>query len=179
MLGVRKKLITPKFDKYHKYWMLCSDLCHIRWTICPKNRNVVKGTFATLEETSGFIKSQLEGINSWVEIKNENFRKMTDEFIKGSISKDEIIRYFGKKQKIFYVHFRNIKGKIPRYDEELIDEGDADMIKALKIYKEIGFNGILVTDHTPLITMSKSPWHTGMAYATGYIRAAMKALDII
>jgi len=90
----------------------------------------------------------------------------------------EIIRYFGEKEKIFYVHFRNVKGIIPKYDEVFLDEGDVDMIKALKIYKEVGFDGILVTDHTPLVTATKSPWQTGMAYAAGFIKAAMQALEI-
>lgn len=90
----------------------------------------------------------------------------------------EIIRYFGEKEKIFYVHFRNVRGSIPKYDEAFIDEGDVDMIKALRTYKEVGFDGILGTDHTPSITASKSPWHTGMAFATGYIKAAMQALGI-
>jgi mannonate dehydratase len=90
----------------------------------------------------------------------------------------EIIRFFGEKGKIFYIHFRNVRGSIPKYDEVFADEGDVDMIKALKTYKEVGFNGTLVTDHTPLITASKSSWHTGMAFATGYIKAAMQALAI-
>jgi mannonate dehydratase len=89
----------------------------------------------------------------------------------------DIIRYFGEREKIFYVHFRNVRGVVPKYDEVFIDEGDVDMIKALKTYKEVGFDGILVTDHTPFVTASESPWKTGMAYATGFIKAAIKSLD--
>jgi mannonate dehydratase len=90
----------------------------------------------------------------------------------------EVIRYFGEKKKIFYVHFRNVKGSLPRYDEVFLDEGDVDMIKAIKTYKEVGFSGILSVDHTPLVTSSDSPWLTGMAYAAGYIRAALQSLEI-
>jgi mannonate dehydratase len=96
----------------------------------------------------------------------------------GSKNIFDIIRYFGKKRKIFYVHFRNVMGSFPKYDEVFIDEGDVDMIKALKVYKNIGFNGMLVIDHTPLVTASKNPWFTGAAYASGYIKAALQALNI-
>jgi len=108
-----------------------------------------------------------------------NFCQGTFTEMVGSKKIYEIIRYFGEKEKIFYVHFRNVKGSIPKYDEEFLDEGDVDMVRALKIYKDVGFKGIIVTDHTPLVTMSKSPWHTGMAYATGYIRATMQSLEIL
>jgi mannonate dehydratase len=90
----------------------------------------------------------------------------------------DIIRYFGEREKIFYVHFRNVRGVIPKYDEAFIDEGDIDMIKAIKTYEEVGFDGILVPDHTPFVTASESPWLTGMAYAAGYIKALMRSMKI-
>jgi len=89
----------------------------------------------------------------------------------------EIINYFGKKRKIFYVHFRNIKGTFPKYDEVFIDDGDIDMVEALKMYHKIGFKGILTPDHTPLIKCG-SPWHTGMAFAVGYVKGIIKAFNL-
>jgi mannonate dehydratase len=38
----------------------------------------------------------------------------------------EEIRYFGKLEKISLVHFRFVQGKVPRYTEVFIDEGDLD-----------------------------------------------------
>ena len=40
----------------------------------------------------------------------------------------ELIHYFGSRKKIFYVHFRNVKGTFPKYEEVFIDEGDVSMI---------------------------------------------------
>ena len=40
---------------------------------------------------------------------------------------EAIDRYAGQ-QKIAYVHFRNVRGKVPNYREVFIDEGDVDMI---------------------------------------------------
>ena len=89
----------------------------------------------------------------------------------------EVIRSFVTRNKISYVHFRNIKGKVPRYSEVFIDEGDIDMVKALSVYKECGYTGLLMPDHTPSINC-QNPNETGMAYAVGYIRGIMQALNI-
>ncbi|MFI3228429.1 MAG: mannonate dehydratase [Clostridia bacterium] len=89
----------------------------------------------------------------------------------------DTIRHFCKQDKIGYVHFRNITGTIPAYTEVFIDEGDMDMVESLKVYKECGYKGLLMPDHTPLVN-SLNPTETGMAYAIGYIRGIMKTLDI-
>ena len=46
----------------------------------------------------------------------------------------EAIRYFGSRGKIHHVHFRNIRGAIPRFDESFIDDGDVDMLEAMRAY---------------------------------------------
>ncbi len=76
---------------------------------------------------------------------------------------------------IAYIHFRNVKGKVPFYKEVFLDEGDIDMIKILKILKAENFEGVLIPDHTPQMTC-EAPWHAGMAYALGYMKAALKVI---
>ena len=80
------------------------------------------------------------------------------------------------QDKISYVHFRNVKGKVPCYDEVFIDEGDMDMLRVLKQLHQSSFDGVLIPDHTPLMTC-QAPWHAGMAYALGYMRAAFQILE--
>lgn len=80
------------------------------------------------------------------------------------------------QDKISYVHFRNVKGKVPCYDEVFVDEGDIDMFRVLKQLQNGGFNGVLIPDHTPLITCG-APWHAGMAFALGYMRAAFQLME--
>jgi len=105
------------------------------------------------------------------------------EFCQGTIAEMEgadvydAIRRYASQKRIAYVHFRNVRGKVPNYREVFIDEGDVDMIKALRIYAECGYDGVLIPDHTPH-TACDAPWHAGMAFALGFMRAAMKALDI-
>jgi mannonate dehydratase len=63
----------------------------------------------------------------------------------------DVIRYFGSRKKIFNVHFRNIRGGFLRFQETFIDDGDVDMLKAMRVYKEVGFDGMLMPDHVPSI----------------------------
>jgi mannonate dehydratase len=72
------------------------------------------------------------------------------------------------------VHFRNVRGKVPRYHEVFVDEGDVDMLRVIRILHDNGYDGVLIPDHTPQMTCA-APWHAGMAFALGYMRAAIQA----
>jgi mannonate dehydratase len=104
------------------------------------------------------------------------------EFCQGSIAEMtdgdvyEAIDRYSKQGKIAYAHFRNVRGKVPHYHEVFLDEGDVDMFRALRIYKKNGFDGVMIPDHTPQMTCA-APWHAGMAYALGYMRAAIRAIE--
>ena len=87
----------------------------------------------------------------------------------------EMIRYFGSRGKIHHVHFRNIMGALPRFDESFIDDGDTDMWEALRAFKEVGFTGTI--DHVP--SGVGDSYFVGRAYALGYMRAMMHALDVL
>jgi mannonate dehydratase len=89
---------------------------------------------------------------------------------------DTVDRY-SAQQRLGYIHFRNVTGKVPSYRETFIDDGDVDMVRVLQILARNRFEGVLIPDHTPQMNGS-APWHTGMAYTLGYMRAAMKCLGI-
>jgi mannonate dehydratase len=82
---------------------------------------------------------------------------------------------YSKKGRIGYIHFRNVVGKVPLYREAFIDEGDIDMIRALWVLKKNNYQGVLIPDHTPEMS-TQAGWHSGMAYALGYMKGAMQAL---
>ncbi len=84
---------------------------------------------------------------------------------------DAVDRY-SRTNRIGYVHFRNVVGKVPNYREVFLDEGDIDMIKIMSILKRNRFEGVLIPDHTPEVECD-APWHAGMAYAIGYMRALL------
>lgn len=122
----------------------------------------------------------------------DNYQRLLDivpsrcnglEFCQGTIAEMqggdvyEAIRRYTSQGNICYVHFRNVRGKVPNYDEVFLDEGDVDMMKAMQIYHENGFDGVLIPDHTPSVTCD-APWHAGMAFALGYMRAIHKHLGV-
>ena len=61
-------------------------------------------------------------------------------------------------------------GKVPQYRETFIDDGSVDMARIVDILDDAGFEGVLIPDHTPLMSCG-APWHAGMAYAMGYMRS--------
>ena len=63
----------------------------------------------------------------------------------------DVIRYFGSRGKIFNVHFRNIQGRFLDFRETFIDDGDVDMLQAMRVYKEVGYDGMMMPDHVPKI----------------------------
>lgn len=81
---------------------------------------------------------------------------------------------YSRQGKLAYVHLRNVRGKVPCYRETFIDEGDVDLLRVLRILKRNGYAGVVIPDHAPQMTCA-APWHAGMAYALGYMRAALQA----
>lgn len=80
------------------------------------------------------------------------------------------------QDRIGYIHFRNVKGKVPFYQEVFVDEGDLDMVRVMKILKKYDYDGVLIPDHTPEMSCA-SPWHAGMAYALGFMNGIIKSLN--
>ena len=85
----------------------------------------------------------------------------------------DVIRYFGSRKKIFNVHFRNIKGRFLDFQETFPDDGDVDMIRAVRVYKEVGYHGMMMPDHVPKIE-DDTGGRQAFAYAFGYIRALIQ-----
>jgi mannonate dehydratase len=83
---------------------------------------------------------------------------------------------YSRQGKIAYVHFRNVRGKVPYYRETFVDEGDIDMVRVLRILKKNGFDGVLIPDHAPAMSCA-APWHAGMAYACGWMKGALQSLS--
>ena len=104
------------------------------------------------------------------------------EFCQGTFSEMEgddiyeMIRYFGERGKILYVHFRNVSDQVPKFHEEFINTGYVDMYKAMTIYQDVGFDGFFIDDHVPN-TYQDTEWgHRGRAFANGYIQGLIEAV---
>jgi mannonate dehydratase len=87
----------------------------------------------------------------------------------------DAITEMASKNKIAWVHFRNVRGRLPRFAEVFLDEGDIDMRRAMEIYRNNGFNGPFMMDHTPTFPQQSAGW-VGIAYAVGYIRSLIQTV---
>lgn len=90
------------------------------------------------------------------------------------------IEHFGKQGKIFFVHFRDIAGTLECFHETFHDNGQTDMVKALKCYRDIGFHGPVRIDHVPTMAGEANDlpgYETiGRLYAIGYLRGLAEAI---
>ncbi len=98
-----------------------------------------------------------------------------------SLVLDEIHNY-GRKGRIFMVHFRNVRGSLATaraFEEVMLDDGDMNMFKILLELDRVGFDGCLQPDHCPRLEGDDDAAVQGVAYAVGYIKALLAALAAI
>lgn len=90
-----------------------------------------------------------------------------------------VIRYFGERNKIFFIHFRDIRGDKWNFEETFHDEGKTDMYKAMKTYYEVGYKGPMRPDHVPTVAgdSNEHPGYSevGTLFAIGYIKGLIEA----
>ena len=85
----------------------------------------------------------------------------------------DAIRRMGSIDKIVMVHFRNVHGEFPRFQETFVDNGDVDMYRAMQAYRDIGFKGPFSLDHSPMFTGAQI---ANQAFVIGYLRALIQAV---
>jgi mannonate dehydratase len=94
----------------------------------------------------------------------------------------ETIRSFGAAGKLFFVHFRNIRGLAGNFTETFHEEGQIDMTRAMRCYRDIGFDGPIRPDHTPTLEGedNSDPGYAimGRVYAVGYMKGLIEAQSV-
>jgi mannonate dehydratase len=128
------------------------------------------------------VLGSIEGLKRFVDLAPSKYHGLN--FCQGTVSEMlkepgkeifDVIRYFGRRGKIFNVHFRNIRGRFLNFQETFIDDGDIDMLKAMRVYKEIGYDGMMMPDHVPAIIGDQKGLQA-FAYTFGYIKAMIAAV---
>lgn len=86
----------------------------------------------------------------------------------------DILRYFGERQKIHLIHYRNIIGGRNKFQEVYPDEGVMDMFVLMQTLKEVGYPHMVIPDHAPGHDAAGSR-EQSFAYQFGYIKAMLQA----
>lgn len=89
----------------------------------------------------------------------------------------EAMRYFGTRGKLLYIHFRDVQGTVPTFQECFLGEGNVDVVAAMHTLKEVGFTGFIIDDHVPHIVDDTEWAHRGRAHQTGFIMGLMAAIN--
>jgi mannonate dehydratase len=163
------KRVMPVADEYKM-----KLACHPHDPGMPKGKgyrgvHTVLGSVDGLKKFISIVNSPNHGFNFCQGTVSEMLAKPGQEIF-------DVIRYFGSRKKIFNVHFRNIRGGFLDFHETFIDDGDVDMLKAMRVYKEVGYDGMMMPDHVPKIEGDASGLHA-FAYTFGYIKALIAAVN--
>jgi mannonate dehydratase len=129
----------------------------------------VLGTLDGLKKFVGLSTSPYHGLNFCQGTVSESLKNPREEIY-------EAIRYFGSRGKIFNVHFRNIKGGFLCFQETFPDNGDVDFIRAIRVYRDVGYDGMLMPDHVPKID-GDTDGRQAFAYCFGYIQALIQMVN--
>ncbi len=148
--------------------------CHPHDPGMPRDKGyrgvqTVLGSVEGLKRFADIIPSKYHGLNFCQGTVSEMLQKPGEEIF-------DVIRYFGSRGKIFNVHFRNIRGGFLNFQETFIDDGDVNRLKAMRVYKEVGYNGMMMPDHVPKISADPKGYQA-FAYMFGYIKALIAAVD--
>ncbi len=124
----------------------------------------------------------VDGLKKFVSIRESPYHGLN--FCQGTVSEMladpgqqifDVIRYFGTRQKIFNVHFRNIRGHRDDFVEVYPDEGDVDFVKVIQVYREVGYPYMLMPDHVPVAPDDPQGLQS-FAFCYGYIRGLLQSL---
>ncbi|HUO32531.1 MAG TPA: mannonate dehydratase [Bryobacteraceae bacterium] len=148
--------------------------CHPHDPAMPRDKGFrgvdrVLGSVDGLKRFIAIQPSPYHGLNFCQGTVSEMLAKPADEIF-------DVIRYFGTRGKIFNVHFRNIHGGFLNFQETFPDAGDVNMIRAIRVYKEAGYDGMLMPDHVPRID-GDTDGRQAFAYAFGYIQALIQMVN--
>jgi mannonate dehydratase len=147
--------------------------CHPQDPGMPRGKGfqgveTVLGNVDGLKRFVGIAESPFHGLNFCQGTVAEMLEKPGEQIF-------DVIRWFGTRKKIFNVHFRNIHGHRDDFEERMPDDGDVDMVAALKVYKQVGYDQMVMPDHAPAAPEDPDKKQS-FAFSYGYIKGLIDAL---
>jgi mannonate dehydratase len=145
---------------------------------------------APLSRGSGQIMATLAGWKRLIEIVPSKSNGITfDCGVTREIGEDpvEVCRYFGERDRINHVHFRNVRVETPslKYTEVFIDEGQVDMLAVMKELVRLKYPRLVYPEHPRGLDYDRDQpgfksyypgggGYAGFAYNMGYARAMLQ-----
>jgi mannonate dehydratase len=99
----------------------------------------------------------------------------------------EVCRYFGTRDRINHVHYRNVRVRVPneKYTEVFIDEGENNMFAIMKELVRLKYPRLIYPEHERALDVDRERGihnsypggggYTGMVYDIAYARAMLQA----
>lgn len=93
----------------------------------------------------------------------------------------ELIHHY--RDRIHFVHFRDVRGTADNFYETFHDDGHTDMFASMLAYREIGFDGPIRPDHAPAMEgdPNTNPGYEalGRLFAVGYMKGLIEGADAL
>jgi mannonate dehydratase len=90
----------------------------------------------------------------------------------------EAVRYLAPRDKIAYVHLRDVRGTVPSFTECFLGEGNYRPAVVIRELAACGFDGFILDDHTPALEGDSAYGHRGRAFALGYIQGLIEMMQL-
>lgn len=101
------------------------------------------------------------------------------EMLGGKDNVFRMIKHFGPKKKIFYIHFRDVKGTIPDFEECFLGEGNFNPAEVIEALYNVEFDGYIMDDHVPKIVNDSPYGHRARAYELGKLQGLIAMYEYL
>ncbi len=172
---IGEEALWANLDYFLRRVLPVAEKAGVRLAMHPDDPPVtpIKGVSRIMRTVPNFqrLVEMLPSTSNTITLCQGNFTLMTDDL-------PSVIRGFADK--ISFVHFRDVRGVPSRFEETWHDDGKTDMLACMKAYRDIGFSGVLRSDHVPIVE-GENPGDAshsalGRLYAIGYIRGLQQAV---
>lgn len=161
-----------------------AEQCNVRLALHPNDPPVA------ISRGSGQIMGTVEGWRRLIGIVDSPANGITfDCGVTREMGHDpvEVCRYFGSRDRINHVHFRNVRVRKPydQYTEVFIDEGENNMLAVMRELVRVKYTRMIYPEHERALDYDRTVGihnqypggggYTGMVYDIAYARAMLQA----
>jgi len=168
--------LWENFEYFLRRVVPVAEAANVRLALHPDDPPIspVRGLGRIMRSVSAFerVIELVPSDHNGITMCQGNFALMTDDL-------PAVIRDFGGRGKIHFVHFRDVRGTPEHFVETFHDQGPTDMLACMKAYADVGYEGVLRPDHVPTLhgESNDRPGYAflGRLHAVGYIEGLREA----